>query len=39
MLKNKSAFEMNRQRYIDAGRKDAEQKRKFRKAVKPNKLH
>ena len=30
---------MNRSRYIEAGRKDAEKRDKFRKAVKPKKLH
>ena len=42
MLKNKSAFEMNRDRYIAAGKRDAEQKKHkavMLKAVKPNKLH
>ena len=37
MLKNKSGYEMNRQRYIDAGKKLADEKQKFRKALKPNK--
>ena len=42
MLKNKNAFEMNRARYIEAGKRDADQKHKFRKATRPNnksKLH